>query len=134
MKNKYEKVSIKVSNQAEKLAAILFLANISGAEYENTATYRNTLEGIEIDKFPYVIIDVDNSITGRVGPSEINIKFADIGKLDEIIKKHKAPVEVKLNESYTAIVSKDTIKVGCQTFKIGILTSLLAAHKKVSDA
>lgn len=38
---------------------------------------------------------------------------------------------VKLNDNYQAVVSKDTIKVGCQTFPVSILDELKEAHKKL---
>lgn len=39
-------------------------------------------------------------------------------------------VEVKLNASYTASVSRDGIKVGCQTFPLSILDALNKAAKE----
>lgn len=36
--------------------------------------------------------------------------------------------KVKLNDTYEAIISKDTIKVGCQTFPISILADLNDAY------
>jgi len=38
--------------------------------------------------------------------------------------------DVKLNHEYTATITKDTIKVGCQTFPISILDKLQDARKK----
>lgn len=40
-------------------------------------------------------------------------------------------VKVKLNDDYDAIVSKDTIEVGCQTFPISILDELVEARKQI---
>lgn len=40
-------------------------------------------------------------------------------------------VEVKLNDNHTAIVSADTVKVGCQTFPASIISELAEAHNKV---
>lgn len=39
--------------------------------------------------------------------------------------------KVKLNDDYDAIVSKDTIQVGCQTFPISILDDLAKALKEI---
>jgi hypothetical protein len=40
-------------------------------------------------------------------------------------------MSVKLNDDYTAVISKDEIQVGCQTFPISILDELLNAHKSI---
>lgn len=37
---------------------------------------------------------------------------------------------VKLNDSYIAEVTKDSVKVGCQTFPISIIDALVAARNK----
>jgi len=41
-------------------------------------------------------------------------------------------VKIQLNSDYTAEVSKDGIKVGCQTFPLEVVKQLAAAVKKVS--
>lgn len=41
-------------------------------------------------------------------------------------------VTIQLNKAYTAEVSKDGIKVGCQTFPLEVVKQLAAAVKKVS--
>jgi hypothetical protein len=41
-------------------------------------------------------------------------------------------VEVRLKNNYSAIVSKDTIKVGCQTFPSSILEELMTAYKSLN--
>jgi hypothetical protein len=43
-----------------------------------------------------------------------------------------AEVIVALNASYSAIVTKETIKVGCQVFPIDILDKLVAAQKELA--
>lgn len=40
-------------------------------------------------------------------------------------------IEVKLNDTYTAKVTKDSIKVGCQTFPVSILKELNEALKNL---
>lgn len=46
-----------------------------------------------------------------------------VGMVEEV----PTEVTVKLNDSYSAVVSKDTVKVGCQTFPIDILKKLQTA-------
>lgn len=39
--------------------------------------------------------------------------------------------EVKLNNEYTAIVSKDDVKVGCQTFPYDVIKEIVKAHDSI---
>jgi hypothetical protein len=49
---------------------------------------------------------------------------------DEAIEK-SADIKVKLNSKYDAIVSKDSIVVGCQIFPISILDDLVKAKDEL---
>ena len=40
-------------------------------------------------------------------------------------------ITVKLNDSYNAIVSKDTVKVGCKTFKMDVIHEIVEANKSL---
>ena len=51
----------------------------------------------------------------------------DATKIIELISS-KHEVTVKLNDSHDAIVTKDKIKVGCQTFSIDIIDKLVEAR------
>lgn len=51
----------------------------------------------------------------------------------ELVEKGFKPVEVKLNEGYTATVFPDKIKVGCQEFDPVVLDRLVQAHKSVTS-
>jgi hypothetical protein len=55
----------------------------------------------------------------------------DFNKLFTIFKKKTA--EVKLNDQYSAVVRKDRITVGCQTFPIGIIDELVKARQSVQE-
>ena len=64
----------------------------------------------------------------------------DINKLslDEFILKmmglsKPSSIGVKLNESYTATVTKDSIKVGCQTFPHSIIKEIQKAIKEITE-
>jgi hypothetical protein len=43
----------------------------------------------------------------------------------------KHSIEIQLNDSYTAVVSKDTVKVGCQEFPVSKLKELIEAHSSI---
>lgn len=48
-----------------------------------------------------------------------------------IVPDKPTSIAVKLNDSYEAVVTKDSIKVGCQTFPISILKELNEAAAKL---
>jgi predicted glycosyltransferase len=60
-------------------------------------------------------------------------KYSTFGELLEIVAAYRPEivVEVKLNNEYTAIVSKDGIKVGCQEFSLGVIDILAAAKETI---
>lgn len=50
----------------------------------------------------------------------------------KLAKAYKIPLEVKLNEEHTAIVSEDMVKVGCQEFTHKAIKELNKAINKIS--
>ncbi len=80
--------------------------------------------------YPYVQVSISSkSISGSGCGSTFTT-------LDEVLTLISTPVkptnvEVKLNDEYTAVVTKDTIVVGCQTFPISALTALNEAVNKL---
>lgn len=52
--------------------------------------------------------------------------------LDDLYKQ-PTTIEVKLNSEYTAVVSKDGLKVGCQTFNLSVIDDLAKAKKEVTQ-
>jgi hypothetical protein len=57
----------------------------------------------------------------------------EIITIDELAKRLTKPtqIEVKLNDEHNAIVTKDSIEVGCQTFSIDIIEKLAEARKQL---
>lgn len=49
----------------------------------------------------------------------------------ELIETPAESVSIKLNDKYEALVTEDTITVGCQEFPISILEELVKAHKSI---
>ena len=128
MKNNYDNIYIKVSNNTECLAALLLLSKLSGKEINETS-----LDAAINNRSFYDFVAI---IGGNVVRKEHSfdakkvISFEEIGKLEEIIN---LKVEVKLNSTYTAIVTNDTVEVGCQKFPISIIDELVKARKTVLD-
>ena len=87
--------------------------------------------------WPYIAADkTSKEIIGR--RNDANFKSGD-GKiytieqfiLSLVLVSPIQPIEVKLNNDYTAIVSDEHVKVGCQTFEHGVILELAEAVNKV---
>jgi len=50
---------------------------------------------------------------------------------EDYIKPRPKTKEVKLNGNYAAIVSKDDVKVGCQTFPYDVIKEIVKAHDSI---
>jgi hypothetical protein len=128
MKNKYDDVYIHVSNNTECLATLLLLSKLSGVTINDTSL-EEALYNHSFYNFVAIVggnvVRKANSCSGKKV-----ISFKEIGKLEELLN---LKVEVKLNNTYTAIVTEDTIAVGCQKFPISILNDLMKAHHKIID-
>jgi hypothetical protein len=59
----------------------------------------------------------------------ITITFNELLEFDSTLV-----IKVKLNDSYTADVSKEGIQVGCQTFPLSIIQELSAAFIKIENS
>ena len=86
-------------------------------DYESAKNYSALVAEAYIDTNKPVVV-----LTTRNGPPCIS--------LFDIYQKPEH-VEVKLNSQYNAIVTSDTIQVGCQKFPISILKDLQDAHKSL---
>lgn len=61
--------------------------------------------------------------------------FGELEQFVDYISKPPKPnsVEVKLNDKYSAVVTKGTITVGCQIFSADILKELTTAHASLLE-
>jgi hypothetical protein len=73
-------------------------------------------------------------VTGLSGESGINVKVDGVDNFGYpywVLSKKETdrvfPVDVKLNESYTATITESGVKVGCQTFTFKKVTDLANA-------
>lgn len=69
------------------------------------------------------------SFESEFGGDAETITLDDVFKLD--LRKKITSVLVKLNCDYNAVVTKETIKVGCQEFPISIIKDLAEAYEKL---
>jgi len=128
MKPDPHKVLIKVNNTAEKLAALQLLSNLTGTAISDTV-WQDTVEGKFISEYPYVYFDEERNVSAtsdEVKRGYRNIDFANIGVLYAEPK-----IEVRLSDSYTAIVTAKGIKVGCQNISHSTLDMVHAASMKL---
>jgi len=63
-----------------------------------------------------------------------NSEEVTVQKFIQLMKEARVEVieKVKLNDDYTAEVSKDGVKVGCQKFPLSIIDDLSAAKAKIT--
>lgn len=123
----YSTICIKTNNQAEKLAALYFLSDLTKISIDSTIL-SETLNHKNIGNFPFVRISANGkyitaSVTIPYGDTKV--EFSDLVNIDKYITKK---IAVKLNDEYTAEVFKDKVVVGCQTFPIDIIQKLLDAY------
>lgn len=61
----------------------------------------------------------------------VGVKFNGLTYPVQLVKELPTDIDVKLNGSYTATVSKGSVKVGCQTFPIEKIQDIIDAHNKL---
>lgn len=78
--------------------------------------------------YPWTVIQIEQKNFGgnkSEWPEYTTITFDKFLSL-----KKELEIEIKLNDEYTAIISKDNVKVGCQTFPLSVIQELYNALKK----
>jgi hypothetical protein len=85
--------------------------------------------------YPNVAITDKNQIS-LFGPGyDSTVKLTDLNLfLAEAIKRFKKlDISVELNDTYTAIVSSEGVRVGCVTFPLEVIDKLTEAKKQVLE-
>lgn len=129
MDNKYQNIRIKINNQAEKLAALYFLAAKSGCKISDIVLKNTLNNNYYIKECPYVYVCGD-IITAAAQEDGVTVEFSDLKNFDSYLKPQF--VEVALNQEHTAKVYKNKIVVGCQTFPVSVADALVAAVKQIN--
>lgn len=129
-------VRIRVNSNAEKLAALEILSAVYDQPVE-PGSRRLALDGIKTGCYyvsggEYIGIGIcSDCISGYTGSGDNKtFNFSEIDKAIKFIKEKKE-IEVKLNDEYTAKVSKTEIRVGRQIFPISILEGLNDARAEL---
>jgi hypothetical protein len=87
--------------------------------------------GIEIDDNPTTSLLVNHE-TKKNGFCVYVVGELYTVPFNTIVEVLPNTIEVRLNETYKATVSKDSIEVGCQTFPIDILDKLVEARNALA--
>jgi len=122
-------VRIHIKNQAEKLAALHVLSKVTGFPV-SSGVLDNTVNDVLVKDYPYVYcLDgmVSASCDAARNPAN-NIMFSEIHKLFKASQK-----KVDLNNQYEAIVTADSVKVGCQTFSHAAIDELWRVSKEMRE-
>lgn len=123
-------IKIDVKNDKVQYECLLNMAFAYGYKFD--MIHGNTSVGLYTNMYqqlyPNICLDDYGIVYGSMGDGEYTWP-EDATEIIEYIKKGcKPPVTVKLNDKYDAIVSKDTVVVGCQTFPIDIIDKLVKAR------
>lgn len=124
----YLRVTIQISNQAEKLATLLYLSLVSGYPVA-PLVLQNTLDNVSIIEYPFVYIGGGNVTASCQDNGKVVFPFAKINELATY--KYTPPPQVVLNGKHTAVVqSNGDVQVGCQTFPGKTILELAELVKK----
>lgn len=104
-----------------------FIADTATAAGKNS--YPNTVQTGTIFIGEDGMIDSysGGGIRSRHNPTEVTIE-----EFLALLEKPKT-ISVKLNNQYTAEISKDSVKVGCQSFEYSKIEEIVAAHQKLNS-
>src|ERR1051325_1943459 len=119
---KLSDIAVEVKNKAEKFAALTLLSQASGKNIsENSKDYCLNPRHDE-NSFGGRFVYIDDDSVNAGGYVWNGIKLIQFSELPQTILDSLKPiiVSVKLNETYTAIVSKENIEVGCTKFPISV--------------
>ena len=61
----------------------------------------------------------------------VGVKFHNMNYPVQLVNEVPSEVSITLNSKYTAVVSKDGVKVGCQIFPIEKIKEIIDAHNKL---
>ena len=111
-KEQWKKIKILCHNATQKNIVAQLIANDTGFTIEN-----DTQEFLDKNHNAWVgIMSYKDEIGTWIGQAPSGKGF-DFSELDSAIRYASGVHQVRLNDSYTAIVTKDGIQVGCQKFE-----------------
>jgi hypothetical protein len=110
------------SNQ-QRIALIAALVSLG---YTHSSSTLKEIE-TQADFENYPMIQLTDGVLDLAWPDR-NQEFCT---LEELLVPLKEEVSVFLNKTYTAVISEDGVKVGCQDFPLSVIDELVNAKNKV---
>ncbi len=118
-------IAVKIESHPARLNFIRALYGLGFFETPNLLLGESLDSGWE--DYSHIIIRQNKTFTGR-DFVEHDERAMSIGDALAHLCEHQI-ISVKLNDDYTAILSHDGIKVGCQTFPLSVIDELVKAKK-----
>jgi len=118
-----------------KLSDIEQIKFINECEKNNVNIEEEVIKQPVDREYPYIYFEVDENGKGVLGTCDGNADdpeddiLVSKTKFKELVRNHKNPIEIVLNEQYKAIICSDGVKVGCQKFSFNIIKELAKAAK-----
>lgn len=124
--------AVQCANQAEKLAAILYLAHVSKVSADSGCILQDTLNNVYIKDFPLVYTRGHEISATSMPSGHIVIPFKDIASItSKNFNNYYSSNEVINTKLGPVTVSKKNVTFGCQTFPITVVKELVEAKNKV---
>lgn len=118
--------------EKEMIEQIAHAKSLIGKNVKLDGTYRLiTFAGVAFAKCGRLSSSVNSEINAHGFCVYIRSEDGYV-KPAKFVEHSLTSINVKLNDSYDAVVTEKTIKVGCQVFSVNILSELVAAHKKIT--
>ncbi len=125
---------VKASDQIQ----LYHLLYAMGFKYLDKPTVEDGIESSgltqrDVDAYPYVCAIIGKKEISGYRNEQSQYKSLDsIGDfIQYILDNSSPPIEVLLNADYKAIVSRDGVKVGCQTFELDVIQKLYDAMLQI---
>ena len=117
-------VVIKTTSKADYIAALNLVKVIS-----NGTLIPDVADGKYWKSHPYV--GLSGCLVTSFAQTHHGIKTYNYDNVGELLRDLYADISasVKLNADYTAVITKDQVVVGCQTFPISKMKEIMDAHK-----
>lgn len=132
-------LKFKCKNNIERVTLVLKLKDLGWGTIN--VDWDSASENFDFEEYPYVNIDDETDETPNIYliskdyTADNGTPIKEVKKLKDILIKYEKRKEIKvtLNSQYIAIVKKDHVKVGCQTFsfeKVEELYNAIEEYKK----
>ena len=122
-------ICIKTNNRAEKLLALHVMKSLKGSQIceDKGLTLNQTIENKGIFSFPYVVHNGGYNIRAQ--------KIYTISDLPKLMEDYydSQTQTVKLSDEYSAVISKENVVIGCQTFTHTVFETLKNEIDKLNE-